>query len=285
MNPPSRPSTHPAAWKFFLFLAGLTIILIIGYVDYSTNPEVILTLFYLIPISAVSWYVNSWAGEFLGILSAILASYSTEIQGGMFSAQPLLAVWALASRLIFFLLTAVLLARLKETLTRSKELSLTDDLTQALNTRAFFDLLDKELKRGRRYERPLTVVYLDLDGFKTVNDTLGHQIGNTVLQTVVRVMQQSVREPDSVARLGGDEFAILLPETSAESARALLPRIQDALQAAMQKGSWPVTFSVGVLTCARAMCNSDEVFRRVDQLMYAVKHAGRNGIRYETLAE
>jgi len=280
-----RHPISPIAQKLLLSAAAIGSVVFIGFIDSTVNPDIIHNLFYLLPIGWVSWHVNRRAGWLLALLSAILASASTEFVNGVLLTSPLLGVWIFLSRLAFYLLTCFILSRLRETLTRSKELSLTDDLTQALNTRAFFDLLEKELKRSRRYERPLTVVYLDLDSFKIVNDTLGHQIGNAVLQTVVRVMQQSVRELDSVARLGGDEFAILLPETGAESAQALFPRIQESLKAAMQKESWPITFSVGVLTCARAMCNSDEVFREADRLMYSVKHAGRNGIRYETLAE
>jgi diguanylate cyclase (GGDEF)-like protein len=285
MTAHTRGKTLQSLQKLTLVLAGILAILIIGYIDYSINPDVILALFYLIPIGLVAWFVGWRTGWLMGILSAVLAGYSTELQYEVLKAQPTYAIWSFVSRLIFFLLTAYILSRLRETLARSEELSLTDDLTRALNTRAFFDLLERELQRSRRYGHPLTVVYLDLDSFKTVNDTQGHQAGNTVLQTVVRVMRQAVREPDAVARLGGDEFAVLLLETGPDSARALLPRIQEALGHAMQDGGWPVTFSIGVLTCARAMCNSDEVFRRVDTLMYAVKHAGKNGIRFETLAE
>jgi diguanylate cyclase (GGDEF)-like protein len=245
---------------------------------------VVLTLFYIIPIAWAAWFVHRREGWLLSILSAIFATYTTEIQSGFLASQPLLIAWAFLTRLVLFLIISSVVSRLHETLHRSEELSMTDDLTKAFNGRAFFDLLQKELLRSRRYGHPLTVVYLDLDNFKAVNDSLGHQTGNTVLKQVVAVMKQAVRCPDSIARLGGDEFAILLPETDADSAKALLPRIQDSLLAAMRNNQWPVTFSIGVLTCTDADCSSDEIFRRVDTLMYSVKHRGKNGIHYEVLA-
>jgi diguanylate cyclase (GGDEF)-like protein len=272
-------------WKILHIAGGIIVILAIGAVDYYTNPEVILTLFYLVPIALASWFVFWQAGWLIGILSAVISTVSNELPMGYFASKPLLTLWAFFSRLVFFLLVASILARLKQTLAHSRELSLTDDLTQALNTRAFFEILEKELQRSHRYGRPLTVVYLDLDNFKAVNDSLGHQAGDTVLQTVVRIMQTSVRDPDSVARLGGDEFAILLPETNLESSKALLPRINDSLLDAMRQAGWPVTFSIGALTCSQSICSSDEIFRRVDTLMYSVKHAGKNGIRFEVIAD
>ena len=282
MQNPSPISDKPR--KALYIVGGILFVLAIGLVDYLINPEVVLTLFYIIPIAWAAWFVHRREGWLLSILSALLATYATEIQSGHLASQPLLVAWAFLTRLIFFLLTSLVISRLHETLHRSEELSMTDDLTKAFNGHAFFDLLQKELRRSRRYGHPLTVVYLDLDNFKAVNDSLGHQTGDTVLQKVVAVMKQAVRGPDSVARLGGDEFAILLPETDANSAKVLLPRIQESLLGAMQNNQWPITFSIGVLTCIDPVCSSDDIFRRVDTLMYSVKHGGRNGIHYEVLA-
>jgi diguanylate cyclase (GGDEF)-like protein len=270
--------------KVILFLIGLLAVMGIGLLDIETSPELVLALFYLIPIVWESWYVSRGAGWVLSILSAVAASYATDVQMGYLTSQPGIALWAFVTRLVIYLLTATLASRLRETLDRSELLSRTDDLTQAINARAFFDLLAQELRRGRRYGRPLTVVYLDLDNFKAVNDTSGHHTGNAVLQTVTAAVYKSVREADSVARMGGDEFAILLPETDEEAARVIIPRLQNHLMQEMQRNAWPITFSIGVLTCQQTDSDTDAVFRKVDGLMYQVKHKGKNGISYEVLS-
>lgn len=125
---------------------------------------------------------------------------------------------------------------------RTKKLTRQDDLTGALNRRGFFEVLDDESKRSQRYLHPLTVVYVDLDDFKLVNDLKGHKTGNLVLQEVARTMQSILREVDFVARLGGDEFALLLPETGAENVRAVLEKLRTALMNKMNARDWRVTF-------------------------------------------
>ena len=115
--------------------------------------------------------------------------------------------------LLFVILTMVVWAG--KLYRRVKELTRQDALTGALSRRGFIGVLGDESKRARRYLHPLTVVYVDLDDFKVVNDVLGHETGNSVLQVVARTMQSTLREVDFVARLGGDEFALLLSETMA----------------------------------------------------------------------
>jgi diguanylate cyclase (GGDEF)-like protein len=102
------------------------------------------------------------------------------------------------------------------------------------------------------------------------------------LRTFVQYTQTSLRKTDIVARLGGDEFAILLPETGQAAAAAFFSRIQKGLLEEMQKDGWPVTFSIGVLTCLEAPRSIDEVIRLADDLMYSVKRDGKNAVTYST---
>ena len=98
--------------------------------------------------------------------------------------------------------------------------SRSDPLTGVANSRVFLELLKREIARARRYKRPLTLAYLDLDNFKSVNDILGHAMGDKVLQTVVSTVNANIRVTDVVGRLGGDEFVLLLPETDMQGARS-----------------------------------------------------------------
>jgi diguanylate cyclase (GGDEF)-like protein len=166
---------------------------------------------------------------------------------------------------------------------RARELSRRDTKTGALNDRAFKELLSYEIKRSRRNVVPLTLVSLDLDGFKDINDNLGHPTGDLVLKVVTWTMQAALREIDSVARLGGDEFALLLPETSAEGARLVLDKLQNALKNAMKTYQWTVTFSVGVVTFKTPPTTAEYMIDMADKAMLLVKKTGKNRVSYLAL--
>src|SRR5260370_9102586 len=119
-----------------------------------------------------------------------------------------------------------------------------DQLTNVLNARAFADGLSQELDRNRRYPRPLALLYMDLDNFKIINDTHGHQTGDAVLRLVADAMRSSVRHADVVGRLGGDEFAVLIPETDAQLAAAPAKRPIPGLRTWV-KGPTHVTPRIG----------------------------------------
>jgi diguanylate cyclase (GGDEF)-like protein len=180
----------------------------------------------------------------------------------------------------FFILTFVL-STLKNTLRQEKEYSRIDFLTGIRNRRYFIELVNMEISRTRRYERPFTVVCIDLDNFKTVNDCFGHSTGDILLRLVARTLQQNIRVTDTVARLGGDEFAILLPETGRNVAEVILQKVQKINLDIMQRHGWPVTLSIGVVTFTSPPSTVDEALRISDQLMYTAKNNGKNSIRYE----
>lgn len=106
-----------------------------------------------------------------------------------------------------------------------KHQAITDPLTSLANRRAFNDRLDEEIRRSKRYEHSFTLVMMDINGFKVVNDTFGHPVGDLTLQQVASCLVSSVRDTDFVARYGGDEFSLILPETSKEKATMLIEKI------------------------------------------------------------
>ncbi len=166
---------------------------------------------------------------------------------------------------------------------RTMKLTRRDDLTGALNRRGFFEVLGDESKRSQRYLHPLTVVYVDLDDFKLVNDLKGHKTGNLVLQEVARTMQSILREVDFVARLGGDEFALLLPETGAENVRVVLDKLRTALMNEVNAHDWRVTFSIGAVTFNDPRVTAEEMIAKADELMYSVKLSGKNRVEHSVL--
>jgi diguanylate cyclase (GGDEF)-like protein len=126
------------------------------------------------------------------------------------------------------------------------------------------------------------MVYIDADNFKTINDTLGHAVGDLVLKTVVDTIQAQIRNSDFLARLGGDEFAILLTDIDQEQAKPIVLRIQSSLLEKMKTSEWEITFSIGVLTVLIMPESADKLISLTDALMYEVKSTGKNAIQYST---
>jgi diguanylate cyclase (GGDEF)-like protein len=260
-------------------ILGLVLIGAIGILDYLTGYELAFSVFYVIPISIATWLAGRGHGIMASSVSAIVWLGADEASGHFYS-NPFVPVWNTLIRLSFFIIIALLLSALKSAMEREKELARTDFLTGAVNSRLFLELLQMEIDRLQRYKRPFTLIYLDLDNFKTINDRLGHLVGDQVLHAIVSYTKEHLRKTDVIARLGGDEFAILLPETSQESARASLTKLQGGLLQEMQKNGWQLTFSAGVLTCNSAPNLTNELVKMADELTYMVKRNGKNAVEY-----
>jgi diguanylate cyclase (GGDEF)-like protein len=173
------------------------------------------------------------------------------------------------------LLTSSLTRALMVANDRLRDLSQHDELTGLYNRRYVMQRLEDELSRMRRKAVPLTVAMVDLDGFKRVNDEIGHDAGDEVLRAAARALQSATRKVDIVARYGGDEFVILFPDTETEGARSVAARILDQTREAVRSvcPSIPVTASIGT-TVVRLGDEPADVIRRVDEQLYAAKRAG-----------
>jgi diguanylate cyclase (GGDEF)-like protein len=283
MNIRSSPRASPRLRNTLLVISCLLTAVLLGWIDINLSPEVALSVFYLVPIVAATWFVHESAGVAVSFLCGGLAAYDTELLSGLLNHNFWIGLWASASRLIFFLIAVWLVGRLRRNMGSIRQLAMTDSLTGVYNARAFFDFLEKEMARSRRYGRPTSLMYLDLDNFKSINDTFGHQVGNTALEVAAGTLKNSVRAADIVARLGGDEFAVLLPETDEEDARTIAERARENLVRETGLKHWPLTFSVGLSTCRDEFCTVDELIQVADDLMYQVKRSGKNGIRHKEI--
>ena len=271
-------------WKGMLPLAaGFTLIAGIGYSDYATGYEMGFSFFYLLPICLIAWFEGRWYGLAGSVASAVVWYFADRETGHTYSNR-LILYWNAGIRLGIFLTVSFLLAALRKSLELARQLAQIDSLTGATNGRFSLKKLQAEINRSQRYRRPFTIAYIDLDNFKAVNDERGHSEGDSVLRTVVASVRASMRNTDVVARLGGDEFALLLPETDEAAARKAVLKIQTNLLREMASKGWPVTFSIGTLTCLNARSDTDALIRRVDELMYAVKNAGKNAVRFSAFS-
>jgi diguanylate cyclase (GGDEF)-like protein len=165
---------------------------------------------------------------------------------------------------------------------RAEALSVTDDLTQLYNSRYLSQVLRRETKRASRSGRPLSLLFIDLDGFKSINDTHGHLYGSRALVEAAGLIRQSARETDVVARFGGDEFALILPDTGSEGAAAVGERIRERINAhRFLEGDGldvHLTVSVGVATLPDVAASTEGLIQAADEAMYYVKDHGKNGI-------
>ncbi len=277
-EPPGRRSALSYAGWLALGLVGL---LLVGGLDYLTGYEFALSILYLVPILSGTWTLGRNTGLALSVVGALVWLVADQLAAPPY-AHPLIGYWNAGVQLGFFLVTTYLLSRLKQALERETRLASLDPLTGVLNRRGFLLAAEAELNRVRRYRSPLSLAYIDLDNFKTVNDSWGHRTGDNALRVVGEIVRSRARAPDVVARLGGDEFALLLPETTDTAAVAVLRRLRQALLDAMRAHGWPVTFSIGVATFLAPVGSVDELIKAADELMYSVKNTGRDMIKART---
>ncbi len=258
---------------------GLASALVVGVLDYLAGSQFPLTVVYVLPIYFVAWQAGEGAGLLLAFFCAAVWLAAGHFAGRLFPSSPAM-FWQLLSMTAIAVSFAVLPARLHKARSRTQALSLVDFLTGALNSRAFYSILENEHRKSSRYERPMTLVYIGLDHFKRVNDRFGHTIGDTVLLKVARTMMKCLRATDHVARLGGDEYIVLLPETDREASKNVVPKICERLAIEMEDNGWPITLSVAVVTFVKVPPSAREMIKMAEKLMRVVKKGGKNAVRY-----
>jgi diguanylate cyclase (GGDEF)-like protein len=249
----------------------------VAVADVYLGPGVDLTLLYLVPVGFGTFFGGFGVGAGLAVLGAACGLAKSQV-GGVHHSTALLA-WNAAQQLGVFLVLVAVLDAFHRRLLHEKQAARTDALTGLANRRAFVEAAWLELERARRHGRPLSLLYLDCDDFKAVNDRLGHVVGDEVLAVVGSTLREGVRGHDTVARLGGDEFGVLLPEFDGTGATALTERLRTRLGEALSRRSLPVTLSVGVATFASPPSSVDEMILRADELMYDAKRSGKDGWR------
>ena len=251
-----------------IFACALAVIAVIGVLDYVTGPYFSLTLFYLAPI----WLVTAYVGRVAGIMTAVACSV-VSLTGDVSYSTGLLPFWNAATRLGVFAVVAVAIARLNEAHRRERELARTDQLTGLANFRWFEDQAQREMYSARRYGGPLSLAYIDLDGFKAVNDAHGHAAGDAVLCAVADALRSGLRPTDLIARVGGDEFVALFPHTDGEEAGHALERVGVSLL--RDERARGVGFSAGITQLHASIGSIDDVLGVADQRMYEAKAAKR----------
>lgn len=210
-------------------------------------------------------------GEVIGVLNV-----NNKVPRGVFVEED-------ANLLMLFATQAAIAIENAHLYEEVERLAITDGLTGLYVHRYFQEMLDNEIKRALRYRHSLSLMMIDIDHFKQLNDTYGHQAGDEVLQQLAKIFKSQAREHDIVARYGGEEFAIILPVTLKEGALSAASRLRRAVEATLfnaRGNALRITVSIGVASCPQDGQTREELISKADQALYAAKRSGRNTICY-----
>jgi diguanylate cyclase (GGDEF)-like protein len=251
-------------------LAAMLIVLL-GAIDQLTGYQLSFSVFYLAPISIAAWYGSRAMGYAASTMSAATWLVVEKISAVPYS-EPWIVYWNTGVRFLFFIIVAWLVAELNVTLRRHQQLARTDQLTGLLNRAGFIDHAGPVVAAASRYGHPTSLAYIDLDGFKSINDNMGHAQGDEVLKLVGQRLLTASRGSDIVARLGGDEFAVLLPNTDLAGARAYFGKLHDLLNEETRQRGWQALgFSIGAIVFDKGPPRLGDALRLADDLMYRAK--------------
>jgi diguanylate cyclase (GGDEF)-like protein len=239
-----------------------------------------IALFYLLPVVWITLLVGVVPGlclTFISVAASVLAWRKMQCVCHNEFPLPTNAV------LLFVLCSAVvwLAYALRCSLERVEELSRHDPLTQAYNARAFYQILQIESHRCRRYNRPLAIAYIDCDDFNVINTNFGQHKGDEVLKLTSEIIRQGLRLTDTFARMPGDEFAVILPETHNRDAKNIFLRIRKALSENMVLKDVHATYSIGVVTFLNPPETLEVMVPKAQALMQEVKKSGKNMVNAE----
>lgn len=235
---------------------------------------------YIFSVLFASWYGSKKAGIFVAIFSTIVLAAITNIYSQVSVETSELLLFCIPY-FIAFSGSAILITDFRNVHRIEVDAADTDSLTGVHSVRSFYAELANELLRSHRYNHVFSLVYLDVDDFKNINDTLGHAVGDELLIEVAGCLALSLRATDIVARLGGDEFACLLPETELEQAKLAFQKTSVLLKERMKKNRWSVSFSIGLVTFDDMPEDIKEAMDIADKLMYSVKNTKKGNIAYK----
>ncbi|MDX1541158.1 MAG: GGDEF domain-containing protein [Geminicoccaceae bacterium] len=261
-----------------IVLFALATILLIAVADAATGSQLRFTMFYILPVWVSSWKLGFGPGSvFAGggaLIGSIVNAAGVDV-GPLALAHVPLWLWDLGARFVPLAIVAWLVDALHATILRERKLARLDPLTGALNRRALIEEARRALAHGERLKLATGFLYLDLDGFKAINDQQGHAVGDELLVKFVAAARAKVRQGDLIARLGGDEFVLLLAEATPAGAERAARRVCAELRELALTWQPPVSFSAGLCVVDTAAISDPAVaLGAADRMLYAAKSSG-----------
>ena len=261
--------------KNYIVLAYSVLILLI-FLDGKFLSHGTLSRLYFLPVLLIAWYGDRNA--FIGILLSAIFMLGLRHSGLWTSSpvSPFISMMDAGSILLYGTVALFVRQRLNDEMDKAR----LDPLTGIYNRRGFEEHAQAIYQSLIHNGRPVSVAYIDLDHFKLMNDSLGHEAGDRLLVNVAHTIQGSVRSTDLVARLGGDEFIIMIPGAGPQEVKVKLSQMQNALSTLFDQGGWPVSASIGAVTFYH-LPSIEQMISRADSVMYAVKRGNKDGLKYE----
>ncbi len=257
-----------------LILAG-----ILGTIDYLAEQDLSFLVFYLLPVFLVTLRAGLWPGLLMSLVGTAIWFIANV---NLLRREPgeIIPFWNLAETLGVFAFFTCLLSSLVDALDEERQMSRYDALTGIVNRRHFLELLEGEIGRSRRFRRPFTLAYMDLDNFATINEFRGRAGGDALLSRLAELLLRETADTDTPARLGEDEFALLMPETGYDAAHAALAGLRSRIAAMLAENGWPVTVTMAAVTSTNPPQSAGEMIGMADRLMYARKAEEKGGISH-----
>ncbi len=271
------PTTIWLGWRRWVVLGiGITGIYLLGLIRLATDAELAFASLALLPVLIITWLGGRWSGWFMASAAAFMWTVADIFSQREFSSQWIPWLNGLV-RFITYAIVVILVEAVRLLLERERELATQDALTGLLNRRSLLLAGASEVERARRYQSQLAVVFLDLDNFKSLNDTRGHDVGDEALKTTGKALLGATRNSDYVSRLGGDEFVVVFPEVGFEAAAAAGQKIFESVNTALNAYP-PVRASVGVAWFGNVDQEFPSMLKAADELMFEVKAGGKNNM-------
>jgi diguanylate cyclase (GGDEF)-like protein len=264
--------------RFLMVVLILLLCFCIAWIDYITGSEIRVYPLYFGPVMLAAYFTHlSIAMVFVLICSGLWVI--SNVYADTEFDHVLIWVWNTLIQGAALALVGYLVHNTRKNREKQQELARVDTLTGLPNIRAFNECTPQTIELCKRMALPVTIAYVDLDNFKTVNDTLGHNAGNTVLLKISDIMKSTLRTSDMLFRFGGDEFVALLPNTSDEAAKVALERLRQNIEAAMKSENFSVTASIGAVAFQSSPKNLEELVQAADRIMYVIKSSGKNRVQ------
>ena len=271
----TRIMTPGAVSPGWTIVASIAMMVILCALDINNGPEIWFQSLYFFPLAAAAFHCpKNWQ-------VALVFTLSVALQGCIFLTYGLSVQAQIANALItvsssIFSVLMVRIVRLSYF--KIEAVAATDALTKLPNRRAFYAMADLEIARRKRYGGVFSLAMLDLDNFKSLNDSQGHHMGDMALVLVADLLRENTRRVDMAARLGGDEFAVLMPDTHAGECAVLCHKLAAEIARRMAEAGFTITASIGYAAFERPPATTSAALQRADEAMYLAKAQGKGSV-------
>ncbi len=269
--------------KITIVLLALAIANVLAFISVMSGGAVDFLLLYLVPGFLCSWFISRNSGIFAAVWASLVWYAGYAIPQGMDS-QTLGDVWNLLMRTGLLVACAITQALLRARFDDLSQVASRDLLTGLPNGHAFYELAAREIHRAFG-SQPMTLATIDVVGLQTVNYRSGYPAGDRLLSAIAETIKKHVPRPDLVGRMGGTSFSILLPDTSSESANAVLQRVHDALDEERRNSSHPLTFCFSAVACSKPPRTIAELLYQADTQLDRMRGAKTDAIQVAALED